>query len=187
MVDTVNSVNAPAVSRFTSRAEFARRARVSRAAVTKACRGPLAAALVERIDLEHPAAVAYLQRSRAEVAGAPPPPPLTILRREVWLAHRRLTIALAAYDRAASSALPAPPGLPHHDGESEGDHGHENVLDGVTTGPGHEREQAVHQSEADEEHGADAPVLPRVGPESASASRVTQHASNVAHDAEVSR
>jgi hypothetical protein len=111
MVDTVNSVNASTTPRFTSRAEFARLAGVSRAAVTKACRGPLGAALVERIDLDHPAAVAYQQRSRAEGAeladgASTPPPSRAELAREVRNALRRLEAAIAAYVTASDPALP---------------------------------------------------------------------------------
>jgi hypothetical protein len=55
-----------------SRAEFARRAGVSKPAITKACRHQLAAASVrDRIDVEHPAAAAYL----AAKTGAPAPKP----------------------------------------------------------------------------------------------------------------
>jgi hypothetical protein len=46
-----------------SRADVARRAGVSRAAVTKAARGALSAACVgAAVDLDHPAAAAYLSR-----------------------------------------------------------------------------------------------------------------------------
>lgn len=55
-----------------SRSEFARRAGVSAAAVTQACRAALEPALSgKRIDLAHPAAVAYLERRLAE--STPPP------------------------------------------------------------------------------------------------------------------
>lgn len=47
--------------KLASKAEFARLAGVSRPAITKACKGVLAAALVDdRIDLNHPAAKRYL-------------------------------------------------------------------------------------------------------------------------------
>jgi hypothetical protein len=99
VLNAVNTVNALTPPRFTSRAEFARRAGVSRAAVTKACRGPLGAALVEHIDLDHPAAVAYLQRSGTEVTDGAPTlvPSRAELAREVRTALRRLEAAIAAY------------------------------------------------------------------------------------------
>jgi hypothetical protein len=51
-----------------TRAEVARRAGVSRAAVTKAARGALGAASVGRmIDVDHPAAAAYLSRRGREL------------------------------------------------------------------------------------------------------------------------
>lgn len=63
-----------------SRAEFARRAGVSRPAVTKACAGQLKAARHgKRIDAEHPAARAYLDGKPARPprtdSTAPPAPP----------------------------------------------------------------------------------------------------------------
>src|SRR5688500_5364570 len=48
-------------ARLVSRAEFARLAGVSRQAISKACSGPLKAACVgDRINIDHPAAAAYL-------------------------------------------------------------------------------------------------------------------------------
>lgn len=48
--------------RLYTRADFARLAGVSGAAVTKACKGQLApASVAKRIDVDHPAAVAYLE------------------------------------------------------------------------------------------------------------------------------
>ena len=53
-----------------TRVEFARLAKVSRAAITKACRAGLAPACIgDRIDAEHPAAVAYLERNRSRLTG----------------------------------------------------------------------------------------------------------------------
>ncbi len=51
------------MSELLSKAEFARRAGVSRASVTKACNGDLGGAIVgRRIDVNHPAAQSYLQK-----------------------------------------------------------------------------------------------------------------------------
>lgn len=63
--------------RLLSKAEFARRAKVSKPAVSKALRGPLRSALVgDRIDIDQPAAVAYLAATspRPRTAGATTPP-----------------------------------------------------------------------------------------------------------------
>lgn len=58
------------MSRYLGRGEFARLAGVSAPAITQACRASLAAACErDRIDVEHPAAVAYLARAKAR-AGA---------------------------------------------------------------------------------------------------------------------
>jgi hypothetical protein len=59
------------VKKLTSRADFARRAGVSAAAVTKACSGALKPALSgKRIDAAHPAAVAYLESKSTAPAPA---------------------------------------------------------------------------------------------------------------------
>jgi hypothetical protein len=58
-----------------SRAEFARRAGVSKPAITKAMKGPLLAARQgNRIDCQHPAAAAYLAAKTAPPAPKPAPP-----------------------------------------------------------------------------------------------------------------
>lgn len=58
-----------------TRAELARRAGVSRAAITKACRGPLREAVASNgVALDHPAVVAYLGRRNA-----PPQPDINAL------------------------------------------------------------------------------------------------------------
>src|SRR5262245_49219 len=61
--------------RVLSRAEFARLAKVSKAAITKACGAGLAPACTsDRIDADHPAALAYLKRRGVALArtdGAP--------------------------------------------------------------------------------------------------------------------
>ncbi len=50
------------MTRLISRAELARRAGVSKPAITKACKGALAAACErDRVDVDHPAVVAYLK------------------------------------------------------------------------------------------------------------------------------
>lgn len=55
--------------RVLSRAEFARLAKVSKVAITKACRAGLApACAADRVDAEHPAAVAYLKRRGVAIA-----------------------------------------------------------------------------------------------------------------------
>jgi hypothetical protein len=60
------------VARLVSRAEFARIAGVSGAAITKACKGPLAKAGVgKRLDLDHAAALAYLASKDAAPPAAP--------------------------------------------------------------------------------------------------------------------
>lgn len=57
----------PSAHRLISRSALARLADVSRAAVTQAARGRLAPARVgERIDLEHPAAIAFLAAHKVE-------------------------------------------------------------------------------------------------------------------------
>jgi len=64
------------MSRLVSRAEFARLARVSKQAISKACNAGLAPACShDRIDAAHPAAVAYLKRRGVALArydGDPP-------------------------------------------------------------------------------------------------------------------
>jgi hypothetical protein len=61
------------VKKLVSRSEFARRAGVSAAAVTKACNSTLKAALDgKRIDAAHPSAIAYLE-NKAAVQTAPAP------------------------------------------------------------------------------------------------------------------
>lgn len=71
----------PPKKRLESSADFARRAGVSRSAISQALKGRLAAALVDdRIDLDHPNAIAYLAQrgrvvtppTRAERPSAPP-------------------------------------------------------------------------------------------------------------------
>jgi hypothetical protein len=55
--------------RVLSRAEFARLAKVSKAAITKACGAGLApACTADRVDAEHPAAIAYLKRRGVAIA-----------------------------------------------------------------------------------------------------------------------
>jgi hypothetical protein len=50
--------------RLTTKADFARRAGVSKPAITKACKGPLAAACErDRVNLDHPLVVEYLRRA----------------------------------------------------------------------------------------------------------------------------
>jgi hypothetical protein len=62
------------VNGLVSRAALARLAGVSRAAITKACRGPLLAAVAsDLVDLNHPAVVAYLARRRSSLAQPTPP------------------------------------------------------------------------------------------------------------------
>src|SRR5262245_49723484 len=59
------------MARLESRSELARIAGVSPAAITKACKGPLAAACDgRRVDLDHPAVRAYLAAT-GRSAGAP--------------------------------------------------------------------------------------------------------------------
>lgn len=62
------------MSRLVSRAELARRAGVSKPAITKACKGPLREACErDRVDLDHPAVVAYLQAKQpSALAGKGP-------------------------------------------------------------------------------------------------------------------
>lgn len=58
------------MSRFVSKAELARLRGVSKPAITKACRGPLAAACDrDRVDLDHPLVVAYLD-AKPKAGGA---------------------------------------------------------------------------------------------------------------------
>ncbi len=58
-----------------TRSRLARMAGVSRAAITKACRGPLAGAVVsDRVDLDHPAAADYIARKLAPSAPSTPAP-----------------------------------------------------------------------------------------------------------------
>lgn len=60
------------MARLVSRSELARLAGVSPAAITKACKSQIALACVgKRVDLDHPAALAYL---RSKGASAPPAP-----------------------------------------------------------------------------------------------------------------
>lgn len=59
--------------RLVTRAELARLARVSRAAITKACKGQLAAACVDkRVDLDHPAVREYLAGKGVELPARAP-------------------------------------------------------------------------------------------------------------------
>lgn len=75
------------MARLVSRAEFARMAGVSGSAITKACRdGSLGEACVgKRIDLDHPAARAYL----ASKGASPPPPPAAKAERPTTPARPR--------------------------------------------------------------------------------------------------
>lgn len=60
------------MARLVTRSHFAREARVSPAAITKACKGLLAPACEgKRIDLDHPAAAAYLRKKGVTPTPAP--------------------------------------------------------------------------------------------------------------------
>lgn len=90
--------------RWISRSELARQAKVTRAAVTQACRNSLSAACdpAGHIDLEHPAAVAYLARNtkspRSGVAksNSLSPEQQTAVHREVRRIVKELRVRLDA-------------------------------------------------------------------------------------------
>lgn len=118
------------MSRTVTRAELAARAGVSRPAITKAMRGPLAAALVgDRVDLDHPAVVAYLKgKAKGEPAElAPDQPPVPAVQvvaddaptKTTKPGRRRVAAPTAPGAPAAARAEvadPAPTPPPHPEG-----------------------------------------------------------------------
>lgn len=66
------------VQRLIKKTEFAEQAGVSRAAVTKACAGALAAAVVGKlIDVDHPDAIAYIKSKQSKKTPTPAKKPRT--------------------------------------------------------------------------------------------------------------
>lgn len=85
--------------RLVPRNAFAQLAGVSKPAITKACKGRLAPACVgTRIDLDHPAALAYLARG----LGAPTALPPIDEEQLALLVVRVLTLALRRVQEPAS-------------------------------------------------------------------------------------
>jgi H2-forming N5,N10-methylenetetrahydromethanopterin dehydrogenase-like enzyme len=83
------------MNHLVSKTAFARTAKVSKPAVSLALQGPLGAALVEgRIDPEHPAAVAYLER-RAKTPIGVGAPTIPGTRRRVSEAQLERCVDLA--------------------------------------------------------------------------------------------
>jgi hypothetical protein len=122
--------------RLTTRAELARRAGVSKPAITKACKGPLRAACErDRVDLDHPLVVAYLANKKpkeAAAVAAPSAPPVAAASAPTKgpkTAARRAavpTVVPAAPVKKASAKAPTPtlPAAPEGDeGDGNGDSG----------------------------------------------------------------
>lgn len=83
------------MARPTTRSDFARRAGVSPAAITKACKGILKPACIgTRLDLDHPASIAYL-KSKGKDADPPGKPSKPQKRRAEQTASRPTTTSEA--------------------------------------------------------------------------------------------
>src|SRR5688500_9822128 len=99
-------------ARLVSRAEFARLAGVSRQAISKACGGPLRAACVgDRINIDHPAAAAYLSGKAGGSGGAALPVATDRAPTRAAKSAPKLPAAPtkpAARDRKAKAKRPAP-------------------------------------------------------------------------------
>lgn len=96
-----------------SRAEFARRAGVSKAAITKACKHQLAPALDrDRIDAEHPAAAAYLaaghgpKEPKAKPSAPTPPAKSAVSKLSAPTSRRK--VAAVAPSAPTPAVKPAP-------------------------------------------------------------------------------
>src|SRR6185295_18342658 len=72
--------------RLVSRADLARRAKVSRPALTKQCQKALAPACQgDRVDIDHPAVQAFLKAHGVEDKPAPARAPTKTAKRAVWV------------------------------------------------------------------------------------------------------
>lgn len=98
--------------RLISRAEFARLCKVSKPAITKACGKSLAPAChADRIDVDHPAAVAYrrVRNAAADNATTPKPKPVRKRRRAPTASRKRPAKRRGAPTAARPKAEPGEP------------------------------------------------------------------------------